>query len=43
MVNKPGTKNQVPFSTLSASGGIVNAYNAVQLALQVTGNSKRLK
>jgi len=36
MVNKPGTKIQVPFTTLSASGGIVNAYNAVQMAIHVT-------
>jgi subtilisin family serine protease len=33
MVNKPGTKTTVPFRTLSVTGGIVNAYRAVQLAL----------
>jgi cell wall-associated protease len=36
MVNKPGTKIMVPFSSLSASGGIVNAYNAVKMALAIT-------
>ncbi|MEP6596345.1 MAG: S8 family serine peptidase [Ginsengibacter sp.] len=40
MVNKPGTKIQVLFNTLSASGGILNAYNAVQMAIQVTRNTK---
>ena len=33
MVNKPGTKTQVPFNGLSESGGIVNAYNAVEMAI----------
>ena len=33
MVNKPGTKLQVPFNSLSVSGGIVNAYNAVEMAI----------
>lgn len=32
-VNKPGTKNEVPFRDLSVTGGIVNAYAAVRLAL----------
>jgi subtilisin family serine protease len=36
MVNKPGTKTQVPFSALSATGGIVNTYNAVKLAIEIT-------
>jgi subtilisin family serine protease len=36
MVNKPGTKIQVPFYSLSASGGILNAYNAIQMAIQTT-------
>jgi subtilisin family serine protease len=36
MVNRPQTKTQVPFSSLSASGGIVNAYNAVKMAIELT-------
>ena len=33
MVNKPGAKGEkIDFSELSASGGIVNAYEAVKLA-----------
>lgn len=35
IVNKPGTKIEVPFRSLSASGGIVNAYNAVKLAIVI--------
>ncbi|MEO6879091.1 MAG: S8 family peptidase, partial [Gemmatimonadaceae bacterium] len=36
MVAKPGDdKGRVPFGTLSVSGGIVNAYNAVKMAEQV--------
>jgi cell wall-associated protease len=44
MVNKPKTKIQVPFSSLSVSGGIVNAYNAVKMAitLENTKKSRRL-
>ena len=35
LVDKPGGDGQrVPFSELSASGGIVDAYAAVKLALQ---------
>ena len=36
IVNKPQTKIQVSFGTLSASGGIVNAYNAVKMAMNMT-------
>jgi subtilisin family serine protease len=37
MVVKPGDDGQkVPFSTLSATGGIVNAYNAIKLAEQIS-------
>lgn len=37
MVNQPGgSKTQVPFSSLSVSGGIVNAYNAVQMAIALS-------
>jgi len=43
LVNKPGTKFQVPFSSLSASGGILNAYNAVQMAIQATSRNARKK
>jgi cell wall-associated protease len=32
MVVRPGSAQLVPFSSLSVSGGIVNAYNAVKLA-----------
>ena len=37
MVNRPGSKVQVPFSSLSVSGGIVNACNAVKMALAISG------
>jgi len=36
MVNQPQTKLQVPFESLSVSGGIVNAYNAVKMAIEWT-------
>lgn len=32
MVHKPGTKELVDFSTLSKTGGIINAYKAVEIA-----------
>jgi cell wall-associated protease len=31
-VQKPGSKNMIPFSDLSSSGGLVNAYEAVKMA-----------
>jgi subtilisin family serine protease len=34
-VMKPGTKEVVPFSELSSSGGMVNAYQAVKLAMEM--------
>jgi subtilisin family serine protease len=34
-VNKPGTKQKVSFRSLSVSGGIVNAHNAVLAALRL--------
>jgi subtilisin family serine protease len=37
-VTKPGSTEQVPFSQLSISGGIVNAYEAVKLAASM-GNT----
>jgi hypothetical protein len=36
MVNRPQTKIQVAFNSLSVSGGIVNAYNAVEMAIALT-------
>lgn len=39
-VNRPQTKIQVSFDTLSASGGIVNAYNAVKMAIKMTKGGK---
>jgi subtilisin family serine protease len=32
-VNKPGSKELIDFTELSASGGLVNAYEAVKLAM----------
>ena len=40
-VIKPGTKDEkVDFTTLSKTGGIVNAYNAVQIASKMKGERK---
>ena len=40
-VIKPGSDGEkVPFSTLSVTGGVVNAYNAVQKASKVKGKKK---
>ncbi len=36
-VIKPGTNKKVPFGSLSRSGGIVNAYNALKLAATLKG------
>ncbi|HSZ86557.1 MAG TPA: S8 family peptidase [Puia sp.] len=33
IVNRPQTKTEVHFNTLSVTGGIVNAYNAVKMAM----------
>lgn len=41
LVNKPHTTTQVYFNSLSVSGGIVNAYNAVKMAIIIT-NSRKL-
>jgi subtilisin family serine protease len=41
MVIKPGSNEKVPFSSLSAAGGIVNAYNALKLAATIKGERKR--
>ena len=37
MVNKPGTSQKVDFSTLSKSGGVVNAYKALVYASKLKG------
>ena len=36
-VTKPGTKDQIKFDELSTTGGMVNAYEAVKLAMTVKG------
>lgn len=41
MVYKPGTHSLVDFSTLSKSGGIVNAYKALEIASKMKGERKR--
>ena len=40
IVKKPGTDEMVPFSELSVSGGIINMYNAVQMAMKTKGKKK---
>jgi subtilisin family serine protease len=40
-VTKPGSADEVPFSQLSATGGLVNAYEAVMLAEKTKGQSIR--
>jgi subtilisin family serine protease len=40
-VTKPGTKDAVPFSELSSSGGLVNVYEAVKLAMEVKPKTKK--
>jgi len=43
-VIKPGSDGaKVPFSTLSVTGGVVNAYNAVKKASKVKGKKKGVK
>ena len=39
-VKKPGTKDLVPFSKLSVTGGVVNTFNAVQKAMKTKGKKK---
>src|SRR5690606_20064370 len=36
-VTRPGGGGQIPFEELSVTGGIVNAYAAVQRAMELTG------
>ena len=38
-VTKPGTKDTVPFDQLSSTGGLVNAQEAVKLAIMIKGKS----
>lgn len=38
-VTKPGSAEEVPFSQLSSAGGLVNAYEAVQLAEKTRGQA----
>jgi subtilisin family serine protease len=38
-VNRPQTKTPVPFSSLSISGGIVNAYAAVRMAISLLSSA----
>jgi cell wall-associated protease len=38
-VTKPGSADEVPFSQLSATGGLVNAYEAVSLAEKTKGQT----
>ena len=40
MVPRPGDGTPVPFATLSISGGVVNAYEAVRMAMQVGGQAR---
>ena len=42
-VTKPGSKDPVPFHELSSSGGMVNAYEAVKLAMSYKTGDKRKK
>lgn len=41
MVIKPGTKTKVDFTTLSKTGGIVNAYKALEIASKMKGERKK--
>ncbi|WP_201747930.1 S8 family peptidase [Chitinophaga vietnamensis] len=44
MVNKPGSSDvQVPFADLSATGGIVNAYEALKVAATIKGENVKKK
>lgn len=42
-VTKPGTKDAVAFGQLSSSGGMVNAYEAVKLAMTMKEGERRKK
>jgi cell wall-associated protease len=40
-VIKPGTKDEIPFEQLSQTGGMVNVYEAVKLAMTVKGKAAK--
>ena len=40
-VTKPGSKDAVPFDQLSSSGGMVNAYEAVKMAMEYKKSDDR--
>ncbi len=40
MVKKPGSDERVDFTTLSKTGGVVNAFDAVQIAAKTKGDRK---
>ena len=42
-VTKPGSRDAVPFDQLSSSGGMVNAYEAVKLAMTYDVNGRKKK
>jgi cell wall-associated protease len=42
-VNRPGSKEAVPFKDLSTSGGLLNAYNAVKIAMTLQPEKKEIK
>ncbi len=42
-VNTPGTAEKIKLSELSASGGILNVYEAIKLASTLTGDRKQTK
>lgn len=39
-VSKPGSAEEVPFSQLSVTGGLVNAYEAIKLAQTIKSQPK---
>ncbi len=43
LVIKPGSDEKVPFSSLSVTGGIVNAYNALKMADSIVNPDKKTK
>lgn len=43
MVAQPGSGEEVPFSDLSVSGGIVNLEAAVEMALNMEGDKRKAK
>jgi cell wall-associated protease len=41
MVKRPGGEEKVPFGSLSVSGGVVNAYNALKMAEEMSNGKPR--